>query len=127
MTEIIIANVAEIVTTLVVTLIGVAGTWLLSKIGKRQELASISTAMNEVILLAQQTVGELQQTVVSQLKAGREDGKLTEEEIAALGEMLLDRTIEKMSAPTAHLLNAATVDVSALIRGAGEDWIAKMK
>lgn len=127
MTEIIIANVAEIVTTLVVTLIGVAGTWLLSKIGKRQELASISTAMNEVIFLAQQTVGELQQTVVGQLKAGREDGKLTEEEIAALGEMLLDRTIEKMSAPTAHLLNAAAVDMTALIKGAGEDWIAKMK
>lgn len=127
MTEIIIANVAEIVTTLVVTLIGVAGTWLLTKIGKRQELASITTAMEEVILLAQQTVGELQQTVVGQLKAGREDGKLTEEEIAALGEALLHRTMEKMSAPTSHLLNAATVDVTALIRGAGEDWIAKMK
>lgn len=127
MTEIIIANVAEIVTTLVVTLIGVAGTWLLTKIGKRQELASITTAMEEVILLAQQTVGELQQTVVGQLKAGREDGKLTEEEIAALGEALLHRTMEKMSAPTSHLLNAATVDVTALIKGAGEDWIAKMK
>ena len=127
MTEIIIANVAEIVTVLVTTAIGVAGTWLLTKIGKRQELASITTAMEEVILLAQQTVGELQQTVVGQLKAGREDGKLTEEEIAALGEALLHRTMEKMSAPTSHLLNAATVDVTALIRGAGEDWIAKMK
>ena len=42
-----------------------------------------------------QTVEELQQTLVEGLKAGREDGKLTKEEIASLGEALLDGTIAK--------------------------------
>ena len=60
-------------------------------------------------------------------KAGREDGKLTKEEIADLGEALLDGTIAKMSAPTAKLLAAAAVDTTALIQGAGEAWIAKLK
>ena len=73
-----------------------------------------------------QTVEELQQTLVEGLKAGREDGKLTKEEIASLGEALLDGTIAKKNAPTAKLL-AAAVDTTALIQGAGEAWIAKLK
>ena len=127
MVDIIIENVAQIVATLVITLIGVLGAWLTSKLAQRQELGSINTAMQEVILLAQQTAAELQQTVVDGLKAGRVDGKLTEAEIKALGETLITKTMEKMSAPTTKLLNAATVDVSALIKGAGESWINKMK
>ena len=127
MVDIIIENVAQIVATLFITLIGVLGAWLTSKLAQRQELGSINTAMQEVILLAQQTAAELQQTVVDGLKAGRVDGKLTEAEIKALGETLITKTMEKMSAPTTKLLNAATVDVSALIKGAGESWINKMK
>lgn len=127
MVDIIIENVAQIVATLFITLIGVLGAWLTSKLAQRQELGSINTAMQEVILLAQQTAAELQQTVVDGLKAGRVDGKLTEAEIKALGETLITKTMQKMSAPTTKLLNAATVDVSALIKGAGESWINKMK
>ena len=32
-----------------------------------------------------------------------------------------------MSAPAASLLASAAVDVTALIQGAGESWIAKLK
>ena len=127
MESIIIESVVQIVVTLVLTLIGALGTWLSLKIGKKEELAAINVAQQEVIRLAQLTVEELQQTLVEGLKAGREDGKLTKEEIASLGEALLDGTIAKMSAPTAKLLAAAAVDVTALIQGAGESWIAKLK
>lgn len=127
MVDIIIENVAQIVATLVITLIGVLGAWLTTKLAQRQELGSINTAMQEVILLAQQTAAELQQTVVDGLKAGRVDGKLSEAEIKALGETLITKTMEKMSDPATKLLTSATVDVSALIRGAGESWINKMK
>ena len=127
MVDIIIENVAQIVATLVITLIGVLGAWLTTKLAQRQELGSLNTAMQEVILLAQQTAAELQQTVVDGLKAGRVDGKLSEAEIKALGETLITKTMEKMSAPATKLLTSATVDVSALIRGAGESWINKMK
>ena len=127
MEGIIIESIVQVVVTLVLTLIGVLGTWLTLKIGKKEELAAINVAQQEVIRLAHLTVEELQQTLVEGLKAGREDGKLTKEEIASLGEALLDGTIAKMSAPTAKLLAAAAVDTTALIQGAGEAWIAKLK
>lgn len=127
MTDIIIASAAEIVTTLLVTLIGVLGAWLTLKLGKRVELTSINVAMQEVILLAQQTVEELQQTFVDRVKAQREDGKLTEAEIKALGSMLLEQTKKKMSDPTIKLLEGAAVDINALIKSAGESYITKMK
>jgi hypothetical protein len=127
MVEIIMESVVQIVVTLMLTLIGVLGTWLTLKLGKKEELAAINVAQQEVIRLAHLTVEELQQTLVEGLKAAHEDGKLTKEEIAALGEALLDGTIAKMSAPTAKLLAAAAVDTTALIQGAGEAWIAKLK
>jgi len=73
------------------------------------------------------TVRELQQTLVEGLKAAHEDGKLTKDEIAMLGKKLLEETVKKMSEPTANLLAAAAVDLTALIRGAGESWIAALK
>lgn len=117
----------EILSVLLVTLIGVLGTWLTVKIGKKQELAAIAAAQEEVIKLAQLTVEELAQTTVEKLKASREDGKLTREEIALLGDLLVDGVLTKMSAPTARLLNAASVDVKALIRSAGESWVTAIK
>ena len=127
MVEIIMESVVQIAVTLVLTLIGVLGTWLTLKIGKKEELAAINAAKDEVISAANLTVLELQQTLVEGLKAAHEDGKLTKEEIAMLGEKLVDGTIDKMSAPTAKLLAAAAVDTTALIHGAGESWLTKLK
>ena len=127
MFEVIMENLVNIVGALLMTLIGVFGTWLTAKIAKRQELTNIAMAQAEVVRLAQITVGELQQTVVDKLKAGREDGKLTKDEITMLGKALLEKTVEKMSKPTHDLLDAAGVDIVSLIRGAGEDWIARLK
>ena len=127
MVDIIMESVVQIVVTLMLTLIGVLGTWLTLKLGKKEELAAINVAQQEVIRLAHLTVEELQQTLVEGLKAAHEDGKLTKDEIAMLGQKLLDGTIDKMSAPAADLLAAAAVDVTALIQGAGEAWITKLK
>ena len=127
MVDIIMENIVNIIGALLMTLIGVFGAWLSAKLGKKAELGNIASAQQEVIHLAQLTVGELQQTVVDGLKASREDGKLTKEEIAALGVALAQKTIEKMSVPTQDLLNAAGVDIVALIHGAGEYWINQLK
>lgn len=127
MIDIIMENIVNIVGALLMTLIGVLGAWLSAKLGKKTELSNIFMAQQDVIHLAQLTVGELQQTVVDSLKASREDGKLTKEEIAVLGTALVQKTIEKMSAPTQDLLNAAGVDIIALIHGAGEHWINQLK
>ena len=127
MLNILIEGAVEIVSVLLVTLIGVLGTWLTLKIGKKQELAAIAAAQEEVIKLAQLTVEELAQTTVEKLKASHEDGKLTRDEIALLGTMLLDGVMTKMSDPTAKLLKAAAVDVKALICSAGESWVTAIK
>lgn len=127
MIDVIIATVAEIVTALVIALIGVFGAWLSAKLGKRLELSNANAAIQEVIQLAQLTAAELQQTVVDNLKASRADGKLTDEEIKTLGKLLVEQTKVKMSGPTFKLLQASAVDINALIRGAGEEWINKIK
>lgn len=127
MLDIILENVVTIVAVLLTTLIGVLGTWLTTKLAKKEELATINAAQQEAIKSAQLTVSELQQTMVDGLKAGHEDGKLTADEIEALGKLLLSETLKKMSASAIGVLNAAAVDVTALIKGAGEDWVAKLK
>ena len=117
----------EIVSAFFIALIGAFGAWLTVKLGKSAQLSSINKAQQEVILLARQTVGELQQTVVEHLKANSKDGKLTQEEIAQLGNELLDKTVAKMSSAAGTILTAAKVDVSALITGAAESWITTLK
>ena len=125
--EIIAENIIGWIVSIVVILIGAFGVWALKKIGKRAGLEGISTATDEVIKMAIITVGELQQTIVNDLKANAADGKLTKEEIAMLSEKLVAKTLEKMSQPVYNLLNAAGTDIIALIKGAGEDWINSLK
>ena len=127
MENVIIEVGAQIVTTAVVTLIGVFGAWLTAKIGKKKELETINEAQQELIRNAQLTVEELMQTVVADLKAEREGGKLTQPEVEQLRNKLVLKTKAKMSKPAMQLLNAAAVDVNAMIRGAGEAWINTLK
>ena len=123
MTATIIELVASILAELAIMLITVGGAWLTYKMAENKHLGSINAAQQEVIAMAQITVGELKQTVVDKLKAAHADGKLTKDEIQDLGSALITQTMDKLSDPTCKLLNAAGVDVTALIRGAGEDWI----
>lgn len=127
MVEVIMENLVNIVGALVVMLLGVLGTWLTARIGESVKLKNINAAQQEVITMTQITVGELQQTVVKKLKEAREDGKLTKAEIGQLSKSLLELTVAKLSDPCRELLNAAGVDVIALIQGAGEDWIDTLK
>ena len=126
-TAVIIENAVQVTATLLLMLIGVLGTWISTKIAKREELKNISAATAEATKAAQTTVLELQQTTVEYLKADSADGKLTKDEIDSLGKALLEGTIAKMSASAVKLLNAAGVDLSELIKGVGESMIAGMK
>ena len=56
MQDAIINIFAQVVATLLITLIGVFGAWLTAKIGKRVELTNINKAKDELIEAAQQTV-----------------------------------------------------------------------
>ena len=117
----------QVASTLLITLIGVLGTYLSLQLGKSANLKNINEAQKELIRVAKITVGELQQTYVASWKAANEDGKLTNNEIAELRAKLLDRTVEKLSTPAYTLLQAASVDVEGLILGVGESWIDRIK
>lgn len=127
MSNIILQNVTQVVATLLITLIGVLGAWLTTKLAKKEELKNITAATSELVSAAQITVLELQQTVVDGWKEIHADGKLTDKEKKWLGNALLDKTKEKMSAPAMNLLIAAGVDINAIITGAGESMIRSIK
>lgn len=127
MNGVIIETVVSIIANLAVTLIGVFGAWLLMQIQKNEELETVNNAVSELTTAAEQTVLELQQTVVDDLKAASADGKLTQDEIDMLGKKLLKGTLEKMSDSGIHVLQAANIDINALVTGAGEAMITKMK
>lgn len=127
MIDTIFETAIQILAVLLTTMIGVLGAWLTAKIAKRNELANISAATNELIGAAQLTVLELQQTVVDGWKAANADGKLSQDEIKDLSEALIDMTLKKMSSSARNLLTAAGVDITAIIKGAGEAMIRKMK
>ena len=127
MDTVIIETAVSVLANLAVTLIGVFGAWLLMQISKSQKLSTINTAVDELTGAAEQTVLELQQTVVDDLKAASKDGKLTKDEIEVLGKKLIDGALAKMSGSAMDVLKAANVDVNAIITGAGEALIARIK
>ena len=125
--NILIENAVNIAAAFFIALIGVFGAWLTAKLGKATQLDTVNRAQQELIKLAQITVGELKQTVVDGMKAAHTDGKLTKEEIAQLGQLLFEKTTAKLSASALNVLAAAQVDISALITGTAEHLIGQMK
>ena len=126
-TDILIENAVNIAAAFFIALIGVFGAWLTAKLGKATQLDTVNRAQQELIKLAQITVGELKQTVVDGMKAAHKDGKLSKEEIAQLGHLLFEKTTAKLSASAMDVLTAAQVDISALITGTAEHLIGQMK
>lgn len=127
MNTVIIETIVSVLANLAITLIGVFGAWLMAQIAKKQQLSTINTAVEELTYAAETTVLELQQTVVDDLKEASADGKLTKEEIQELGKKLLEGTLQKMSESGIGVLKAANVDINAIITGAGEALIARIK
>ena len=123
MQDILIEYAVNIVVSVIVALLGIAGSWVLSKLAKRVELANINEATKTLISMTQQTVSELEQTIVEGLKADSEDGKLTPDEIKMLGEQLLEITEAKLSDSVKGLLSAAKIDIEVLIHSAAEAYI----
>lgn len=127
MKDFIIEQAVGIAAYLLVTLIGLLGAWLSSKLAKKLELANIKAATDVVFIATTETVNELQQTTVEKLKAASEDGKLTPDEIEELGEKLLEITESKLADSVKGLLVAAKIDLEALIRSQAEAYISRMK
>ena len=123
----IIQYVAEIVAILVISAIGVFGSWLLNKMKQQKGLENITMATEQVIQAAQVTVRELQQTLVDNWKEQQENGKLTAEQIAELKQKAIEITLKKLSEPTLKLLESAKIDVEVMITSAAEAYIDELK
>ena len=127
MTDVIIENVVRIIAALLMMLISVGGAYLTALISKNEKLKGIGIATEQIIEAAMQTAGELQQTVVEQMKAAAIDGKLSEEEISDLGKQVVGLTLAKLTQPTKDLINGAGGDIEAIIHGATEAWLEEIK
>ena len=123
----IIQYVAEIVAILVISAIGVFGSWLLNKMKQQKGLENIAMATEQVIQAAQVTVRELQQTLVGNWKEQQENGKLTAEQIVELKQKAIEITLKKLSEPTLKLLESTKIDVEAMITSAAEAYIDELK
>ena len=123
----IIQYVAEIVAILVISAIGVFGSWLLNKMKQQKGLENITMATEQVIQAAQVTARELQQTLVGNWKEQQENGKLTAEQIVELKQKAIDITLKKLSEPTLKLLEGAQIDVEVMITSAAEAYIDGLK
>ena len=123
----IIQYIAEIVAILVISAIGVFGSWLLNKMKQQKGLENIAMATEQVIQAAQVTVRELQQTLVGNWKEQQENGKLTAEQIVELKQKAIEITLKKLSEPTLKLLESAEIDVEVMITSAAEAYIDELK
>ena len=108
----IIQYVAEIVAIIVISAIGVFGSWLLNKMKQQKGLENITMATEQVIQAAQVTVRGLQQTL---------------EQIVELKQKAIEITLKKLSEPTLKLLESAKIDVEVMITSAAEAYIDELK
>lgn len=122
----IIQYVAEILAIVVISSIGVFGTWLLNRLKQKKGLENITLATDQVLDASQKTVLELQQTLVEGWKRAQ-DGKLTEAQVEELKAKVLEITMAKLADPTLNLLTSAKVDVAALITSAAEGYVLELK
>lgn len=117
----------DVIEAAAVTVLGIFGAWWAANAKDNKKLQNINTAMDNLITVVKQTVGELKQTVVDGMKETNEDGKLTSAQVDYLKGQLLEMTLKKLDSPTKSILQAAGADLCALITGAAESWISEQK
>jgi len=127
MQGVIIEVIVKIIYAIISAGLSIAVAWICGKIAQNQNLKAIAAAKDELILAAQETVGELEQTTVEQLKAATEDHKLSKTDIEYLGKLLIEKVGAKLSVPSANVLAAAGVDIVEMIHSAAEAFITEMK
>lgn len=127
MKEILITQAAQLVSTLIVTLIGILAAWLTAKLNQHMQLKNLTAALDTCLKMTQVTVGELQQKFVEGMKIANEDGKLTQEEIKELNSSLIMYTKEKMTPELINVIVNAGIDINKFILDAGENYIQEFK
>lgn len=121
-----IIAVVDILAEGMAVLVLAAGAWVSKKLTDDLKLKSIGRATDELTRATVETVGELQQTLVDELKA-KNGGKLSQNDVLELRDKAVKLTINKLSAPCKKILEASAVDVIAKIHGIAESTIGATK
>ena len=127
MKDVLIEVGTQICFDILMLVISIAFAYLTKYLAKSQRLNHIARAMSELEGIVVSIVGELQQTTVDGLKEASADGKLTMQEIEALGLTLVDKAKKQLSDPAAETLVAAGGDIESMIHSIAEAWIASIK
>lgn len=127
MREVIIEVAVQVIGAILMGIVGVVFAYIGKWVGQTKKLESVAAAMEQLEAVVKNVVGELQQTMVEQLKDASVDGKLTQEDIYDLGRLLVIKTSEQLSDPAAVSLKAAGIDVEGMIHSIAEAYIEKIK
>lgn len=127
MREVIIEVIVQVIGALLMGVIGVAFAYLTKLVGKTKELEHVASAMDELENVVTTVVGDLQQTIVENLKAASADGKLSQEDIYDLGKLLVMKVSEQLSDPASTTIKAAGIDMTEAIHSIAEAYIARIK
>lgn len=127
MREVIIEVAVQVIGAILMGIIGVAFAYLTKLVGKTKELEHVASAMDELENVVTTVVGDLQQTIVENLKAASADGKLSQEDIYDLGKLLVMKVKEQLSNPASTTIQAAGIDMTEAIHSIAEAYIARIK
>lgn len=127
MKEFLIEQAVQIITTVVITAIGLLSAWLSAKLNKYLKIKNTTEALDACLKMVQITVGELQQRFVEGMKTANEDGRLTSDEIKELNASLISHTKDKLTPSIINVISSAGIDVNQFILDAGEHFVQELK
>lgn len=127
MREVIIEVAVQVIGAILLGIVSIAFAYIGKWMGKTKKLETVSAAMDELERTVKSVVGDLQQTIVDELKAKSEDHKLSKTDIEYIGNELVSRVADQLSFPAANTLHAAGCDVEGMIHSMAEAFIAKIK
>lgn len=117
----------QVAATLLITLIGVLGTWLTLQLGKNAKLKNLNEAQQQIIAIAKDTVLEVKQKLTDDLKAAAKDGKLTDEEKEQAKDTFIELITPKLSSISVKILQAASIDVENFVLGQADTFIKQLE
>lgn len=125
--NVIIDSTAQVVAILLAAFFAYVLNYLRVFVADKLKMQTLALAIGQLGEAIGATVAELQQTLVDDLKAAAEDGKLDEDEIKMLSERLIAGTMDKLSEPAIECVKAAGIDIVAYIEQVAEAFIHNAK
>lgn len=127
MREAIIEVAVQVIGAILMGIVGIVFAYIGKWMGQTKRLETVSAAMEQLEAVVKNVVGELQQTMVEGLKDASVDGKLSAEDIYDLGNLLVQKATEQLSHPASETLEAAGIDIEAMIHSVAEAYIERIK